>query len=296
MTDASVDFGYGDVFDAVADAVKPGDPAIYCDDETLTWGDVTKKSNALARSLIGAGLKPDAKVAQYMRNSPEYALVFIAALKARMAPVNVNYRYGPEELFYLFDNSDAEAVFFDAAFAENVRQLRSRLPKVRIWASVGERVDGFEFFDDLAAGDGSKLDIKRSPDDMFLLYTGGTTGLPKGVMWPGATWWDVLAAGRAVQLGLDPPATLEALQAQIRTGEGRSPVYIAPPMMHGTGMFTAFGAMSKGAPIVLTRSVHFEPAAVSGGNDALAMRRADDRWRCVRETHARCVASKPQAL
>ncbi len=132
---------------------------------------------------------------------------------------------------------------------------------MKIWISVGGHVEGCAGFDDLTRGDGSRLRIQRSPDDMFLLYTGGTTGLPKGVMWPGAVWWDVLAPGRAVQLGLEPPATLEALQAQIRTGEGRAPVYVAPPLMHGTGMFTAFGALSKGAPIVLTRSQHFDPPA-----------------------------------
>ncbi len=193
-----------------------------------------------------------------MRNSPEYAIAFVAALKARLAPVNINYRYGPDELLYLIDNSDSEAVFFDAAFAENVRAIRSRLPRVKVWASVGGRVDGFEFFDDLARGDGGRIDIARSPEDMFLLYTGGTTGMPKGVMWPSNTWWDVLAPGRAAELGGVPPATLDELKAQIRSGAGRAPVYVAPPMMHGTGMFTAFSALTKGAPIVVTRSPHFD--------------------------------------
>lgn len=254
-------FSYGDVFDAVAEAVKPADPAIHCDGDTIMWGEFSSRSNALARALIAAGLEPGAKVGQYMRNSPEYAIVFVAAFKARLAPVNVNYRYGPDELFYLFDNSDSEAIFFDAAFADNIRQLLPRLPRVKLWASVGGRVEGFACIDDLVRGDGSKLDIARSPDDMFLLYTGGTTGLPKGVMWPSSTWWDVLAAGRAPQLGLEPPATLAALQAQVRSGEGRAPVYVAPPLMHGTGMFTAFGAMSKGAPLAVTRSIHFDAAA-----------------------------------
>lgn len=254
-------FGYGDVFDAVAEAASADDPAIYCDDEIVTWGTFTSQSNALARALAAAGLGVGAKVAQYMRNSPEYATVFVAALKARMAPVNVNYRYGPDELAYLLDNSDAEAVFFDAAFADNARALQSRATRVKLWASVGSRVEGFSFIGDLIEGDGSKLQISRSPDDMFLLYTGGTTGLPKGVMWPSNTWWDVLALGRAPQLGMEPPQTLDALKAQVRSGAGRAPVYVSPPLMHGTGMFTAFGAMSKGAPLVVTRSAQFDPAA-----------------------------------
>lgn len=252
-------FGYGDVFDAVAEAVHPDDPAIFCDGDTISWAQFAATSNALARAFQAAGLAPNAKVAQYMRNSPSYPLVFVAALKARLAPVNVNYRYGPDELAYLIDNSDAEIVVFDADYAENARALKPRMPCVKLWISANARVDGFAFLDDLTQGDRSKLAIKRSPDDMFLLYTGGTTGMPKGVMWPSNTWWDVLAAGRAPVLGMEPPQTLEALKAQIRTGEGRAPVYIAPPLMHGTGMFTGFGALSKGAPIVLTRSAGFHP-------------------------------------
>ena len=254
-------FGYGDVFDAVDEAVQETDPAIYCDGDVMRWGEFSAASNALARALAAAGLEPGAKVAQYQRNSPEYAIAFVAAFKARLAPVNVNYRYGPDELTYLFDNSDSEAVVFDAAFVDNIRAVRDRLGRVKLWISTGQRIEGFTFFDDLTAGDGRPLGIKRSPDDMFLLYTGGTTGMPKGVMWPSSTWWEVLAAGRAAELGGPPPQDLPQLQAQIRSGAGRNPVYVAPPLMHGTGMFTAFGALSKGAPIVLTRNPHFDPAA-----------------------------------
>jgi fatty-acyl-CoA synthase len=252
---------YGDVFDAVARAVDPADPAVYCDDQVVSWGEFDRASNAVARALIAAGLKPGAKVAQYMRNSPEYLIGFAAAFKARLAPVNVNYRYGPDELTYLFDNSDAEAVLFDIDFAEIVKGLTDRLPQVKIWASVGGAVDGFPTFEALSQGDGSPLAIARSPDDMFLLYTGGTTGLPKGVMWPGGTWWKVLAAGRAPLLGQEPPQTIDALQAQIRAGVGREPVYVATPLMHGTGLFTSVGAMTKAAPVVLTRKPSFDPKA-----------------------------------
>ncbi|HEX5008683.1 MAG TPA: AMP-binding protein [Hyphomonadaceae bacterium] len=252
---------YADVFDAVAEAARPQDAAVICDGVTLTWGEFAARTNAFARSLIALGLKPGAKVAQYMRNGPGYPIAFVGAFKARMAPVNVNYRYGPDELHYLFDNSDAEVVVFDAEFADVARVLKPRLPRVVAWIAAGRAVDGFETLDSFTSGDGSPLNIERSPDDMFLLYTGGTTGLPKGVMWPGGVWWDVLAPGRAPQLGQEPPATLEALKEQIRAGLGRDPVYVAPPLMHGTGMFTAFGALSKGAPLVLSRSVHFDPAA-----------------------------------
>ena len=252
---------YADVFDAVAESVRPQDAAVVCDGVTIAWREFATRSNAFARALIARGLPPGAKVAQYMRNSADYAIAFVGAFKARMAPVNVNYRYGPEELEYLFDNSDSEVVVFDAEFADAVRVLKPRLPRIVAWVAAGGTVEGFETLEAFTSGDGSKLEIERSPDDMFLLYTGGTTGLPKGVMWPGGVWWDVLAPGRAPQLGLEPPATLEALKAQIRAGLGRDPVYVAPPLMHGTGMFTAFGALSKGAPLILSSARNFDPVA-----------------------------------
>jgi 3-oxocholest-4-en-26-oate---CoA ligase len=261
---------YADAFDAVAEAVQPDDPAVLTDSEVLSWRDFAARSNSLARALHAHGLLPGDKLAQYQRNSPEYLLGFVGAMKARIAPVNVNYRYGPDELAYLIDNSESAAVLFDAGFADHVRAIRDRLPNVKLWISVGGRVDACALIDDLIGGDGAPLAIQRSPDDMFLLYTGGTTGLPKGVMWPGGVWWDTLAAGRAPVLGMDPPMTLDALKAQIRTREGRLPAYVAPPLMHGTGLFTAIGALTKGAPVVLTRSANFDPATAL---DAMTLHR-----------------------
>ncbi|HLI65367.1 MAG TPA: AMP-binding protein [Caulobacteraceae bacterium] len=252
---------YGDVFDAAAEAAKPDDVAIYCDERTVLWGEFDRTSNALARNLLAAGLPTGAKVAQYMRNSPEYLEAFAAAFKARLAPVNVNFRYGPDEVEYLIDNSDAEAVFFDAEFIDVVRAVRPKLPRVKLWCIVHGEAEGFTPFADLAEGDGAPLGIERSPDDMFLMYTGGTTGMPKGVMWPSGTWWPVLAGFRSPSFGAEAPTTLEALKAQIRSGVGREPVYVAVPLMHGTGLFTAVSILTKAAPVVITQKASFDPKA-----------------------------------
>jgi fatty-acyl-CoA synthase len=249
----------GDVLDMVAGAVAPGDPAIICDGAVTSWADFDRRANAVARALRAAGLKPDAKVALYMRNCPEYVEALAATFKARLAHANVNYRYGVDELLYIIENSDAECVIFGAEFEAQAAALMPRARGVKVWVEVGGGpIAGARAFDELAAGDCAPLGIERSPDDMFLLYTGGTTGLPKGVMWPASAFWNANAPGRAPVFGAEPPATLDALMDQIRRGEARWPVYVAPPLMHGTGLFSAINALTKGATVVVTRNPHFD--------------------------------------
>jgi 3-oxocholest-4-en-26-oate---CoA ligase len=250
----------GDVLDMVAGAVSPGDPAIFCDGEVTSWGEFDRRSNALARGLIAAGLKPGAKVALYMRNCPEYVEAIAATFKARLPHANVNYRYGGDELLYIIENSDAEGVIFGAEFADMAAQLMPRAKNVRAWVQVGGApIAGATAYDALMAHDGAKLDIERSGDDIFLLYTGGTTGLPKGVMWPCDTYWNANLPARAPVYGAEPPTTFEALAAQIRGGEGRYPVYVAPPLMHGTGLFSGINALTRGGSVAVTRNPHFDP-------------------------------------
>ncbi len=262
----------GDVLDRVAATVAPDDPAVICDGEVTTWAALDARANALARALIAAGLQPDAKVALYMRNCPEYVQALVATFKGRLAHVNVNYRYGVDELLYILENADAEAVIFGAEFKTQAAALMPRAPRVRAWVEVSATpIGGARSFEALCAGDGATLDIARSPDDMFLLYTGGTTGMPKGVMWPAGAFWNANAPGRAPVFGAETPATLDGLMTQIRSGEGRWPVYVAPPLMHGTGLFSAINALSRGGAVVVTRNASFNP------EEAIA---AIDRYRC----------------
>lgn len=250
----------GDVLERVAQAVGPDDPAIICDGAVTTWSTFDRRSNAVARALIAEGLQPNSKVALYMRNGPAYVESLAATFKGRLAHVNVNYRYGGEELLYIFDNSDAEAVIFGAEFAEQAAALMPRASNVKVWVQVGgATIAGAQDFAELAEGDGSPLGLERSPDDIFLLYTGGTTGLPKGVMWPASAFWAANTAARAPVVGSDPPATVDALMDQIKSGLGRMPVYVAPPLMHGTGLFSAINALTKGGAVAVTHNPHFDP-------------------------------------
>ncbi len=252
---------FGDVFDSVARAIEDGAPAVICDGEVTTWGDFDHRSNALARHLIGLGLEPGAKVSLYMRNGPDYMVAFAAALKARLAPVNINYRYGADEVAYLLDNSDSEILIFDVEFADLIDELRGRCD-LKDWISARGHQPGASALSDIyAEHDGSTLDLPRSPDDLFLLYTGGTTGMPKGVMWPSSALWGTLSASRAARPEDPPPMTLPDLETQIRSGEGRVRYHIAPPLMHGTGLFAALSVMSRGGSIVCSARPSFDPEA-----------------------------------
>lgn len=251
---------YGDVFDAVAAAVPADAPAVICDGVTTPWSAFDKRSNALARVLIAEGLTPGSKVSLLMRNGPDYMIAFVACLKARLAPVNVNYRYGVSEIAYLLENSDSEALIFDAEFSPLMQALRNET-SLKLWISARARSDNALFLDDIYTGDGARLTLSRAPDDLFLLYTGGTTGLPKGVMWPASALWGVLAASRALDATTPPPMTIDALAAQIAETRDLICYHIAPPLMHGTGLFAAVSVMSRGGAIVCSGRASFDPQA-----------------------------------
>ena len=177
----------GDVLDEVGRIIDPARPALIHGERVIAWGALTARSNRLARAFLGAGAGAGDKVAFYMRNGTAYSEAFAACLKARLAHVNVNYRYTREELYYIFDDSDARILVYDSEFRDQVAALADRLAKVRLFVEVTSEGPAAEFaisFEILAeTGDDTSLDIARSPADEMLIYTGGTTGMPKGVVW-----------------------------------------------------------------------------------------------------------------
>ena len=128
----ATEWNFADVYEAVAAAV-PDRPCQIQGDRVITWGEFDRRASSLAGDLVDAGLGHQAKVAAYLYNGVEYLETVVAAFKAGMAPVNTNYRYGPQEITYLFDNADAEAVVFDTAFNDLVDGIRGDLPNVRRW-------------------------------------------------------------------------------------------------------------------------------------------------------------------
>lgn len=251
-------------WESVADR-RPDTTALVHGDRRTTWAAFDDRSARLAAAFSALGLEPGAKVASYLYNSPEYMEGVYAAFKARAVPVNVNYRYLADELAYLLDNSDAEVLLFHGALAEHVAAVRDRLPRLRAVVQVddgGPHLDGALPYEDLLASHDRAARIGRSPDDLYILYTGGTTGMPKGVMWrqgdlAGATLPAAyLLSGAAMPD--DPSGAGDAAGAV--DAAGLTPVHVpASPLMHGTGFFTTLQALALGGTIVTLEGRHFDP-------------------------------------
>jgi 3-oxocholest-4-en-26-oate---CoA ligase len=268
MTDTP-EWNIADVFEAIA-AHVPDHPCQIQGDRVVTWGEFDRRADAVAADLVAAGLGHQAKVACYLHNGPEYLEVMVAAFKAALVPVNTNYRYGADEIAYLFDNADAAAVVFHAAFTDLLAGIRERLTKVVRWYVVADHTgDGPDWavpYESVAtSGDTLEPGSRgRSGDDLLLLYTGGTTGMPKGVMWRQDDLFNVLGASGNAVAGIPPATSLDEVLARIDTtitdqGGTTTPVMVvACPLMHGTGQFSALIAMTSGGAVVSLPSRHFD--------------------------------------
>ncbi len=269
-----VSWNYADVWESVARAV-PYRAAQVHGQRLIDWASFDARADGLARHLLDAGLGAQAKVAAYLYNAPEYLETYFAAFKAGLAPVNTNYRYVADELIYLFDNADAEAVVFHASFAATVEQIRHRLPKVRTWIAVqepGHPVPSFAAdYESLAARDVGRTLAPwgRSGDDLLILYTGGTTGMPKGVMWRQDDLFLVLGAGGNALQG--PPPLTSPEEAGLRAVAMDPGVMIAAaPLMHGTSQFTALMTLTTGGTVACLPGTKFD--AVEFWNEAARLK------------------------
>jgi len=257
-------WNFADVYEAIATRV-PDHPCQIQGDRVITWAEFDARTNALAHDFIAAGLGRQSKVAAYLYNGPEYLETYIAAFKGAFAPVNTNYRYGPEEVAYLFDNADAEAVVFHASFSSLIDGIRGRLGKVKRWYAVaepGHPVPSWAVDYDAVVGRVGAGPVRtawgRSPDDLLLLYTGGTTGMPKGVMWRQDDLFNVLGSGGNAVLGIPPVASIDELVARLDPATPGLVLLSACPLMHGTGQFSSLLAMNVGGSVVTLPSRSFD--------------------------------------
>lgn len=246
-----------DLLGVVAEEVGDA-PAVVQGDRRLSWREFDARTEALATQLIAAGLRRQDKVVQYLRNCPEYVESFAAALKASLVPVNTNYRYGPDELTYLWQNADAAAVVFAGSFGPTIERMRGAVPSVRLWLWVDDGSDecprwAMPYEAAMSAPAMAQRSVKRDGDDLVLLYTGGTTGLPKGVMWRQDDL--VVLLGNAANARYpDRPDLAFARERVAAAGRRHLP---AAPLMHGAGVLTCLPVMMRGGTVVLLEGASF---------------------------------------
>jgi acyl-CoA synthetase (AMP-forming)/AMP-acid ligase II len=255
------DWNFADLWENAADAFPDADCLVPAGGRRLTWAEVDRRADGVAQHLLDAGLERQQAVAQYLYNCPEYMESTFAAFKAALVPVNTNYRYTAGELTYLWDNADAGAVVFHGCFTPTIEAIRDRLPKIRAWLWVDDASGGCPEwatpYETVAAAAVGRTypEWGRSGDDLDLLYTGGTTGMPKGVMWRQDDLAVLLSATLTTPLGDE--ADLAAHRASL-TEPGRR-FLPACPQMHGTGNFPGLATMATGGCIVTLAGRHFDP-------------------------------------
>ena len=231
------------VWEMVTETV-PDSLAVMCEGKRLTWREYEEQSAKLAQVFVDSDLKPGAKVAIYAYNSIEYLVAQFAAFKARLCPININYRYLETELAHVINNSDSEAIIFQAEFAPRLKAIREQLGDVKLFLEIGdgnqESLAGAKSYEDELRKTAPMPIIERSGKDIYMLYTGGTTGLPKGVMYDHHTFSKILMSKAMNLRGLPLPETPADLVPVIKSlaSQGASPRCIpACPLMHGTGMW-----------------------------------------------------------
>jgi len=243
-----------DLFEAIADAV-PDNVAIVCGDQRISYRELDHRATRLAHFLRDRGLRRGDHVGTYLYNGIEYVTAMIAAFKISAVPININYRYVEEELVYLFRNADLKGLVHHREFADRIAKVKDRCPLLRLLVSVedgsGADASGLgsvDFEAAVAAGSPERDFSGRSNEDLFIIYTGGTTGMPKGVMWPHeAAYFACFGGGNPVGDDIDD---LDALVAKAQQSGSALAMMIAAPLIHGAAQLATFIALLAGNRLV----------------------------------------------
>jgi len=252
------EFTVGQVHEAIANS-RLDEECLVFHKRRLTWGQVTARTRRLANYLNDNGfgcsteradLAPQESgqdhLAIYLHNGNEYLECMLGSFKARVAPLNINYRYVAEELQYVFTDSAASVIVFHSTFAPLLASVLPQLPKVRLLLQVNDDSDqpllpGAVWYEDALSASHEAAPAPAEPDDLYILYTGGTTGMPKGVMWrQGDALTECFGASREATTIADLLAATPGRRA-----------LIAPPFMHGAGHWVAFGTWNAGGTVFI---------------------------------------------
>ncbi|MET9290115.1 acyl-CoA synthetase [Nocardia beijingensis] len=237
--------------------LMPDRVALADDGREVTYAQLEERANKLAHYLQEQGVQPSDKVGIYSRNTIEAVEAMVAVFKARAVMINVNFRYVENELQYIFDNSDMVALIHERRYSDRVAAVRPKTPLLRTVIVVDDdttgtiptAADSVEYEAVIAQSSGERDFGERSPDDLYMVYTGGTTGMPKGVMWRQEDVWRVLGAGINFITG-------EYVQDEwelAKVGAGSPPMvrFPIPPMIHGGAQWATFHSLFGGGKAVM---------------------------------------------
>ncbi|MFJ8716531.1 acyl-CoA synthetase [Streptomyces violaceus] len=258
-----MEYNLADLFESVVDVVPGREALVYADhpgtgaERRLTYAELDAAANRVGHHLLDSGIRPGEHLGLHLYNGVEYLQTVLGCLKARIVPVNVNYRYVEEELVYLYRDADLVALVFDAEFTDRVAAARPRAEKLRHLVRVGApapeaaEMPCTEFADAEAAGTSARGFPARSADDQFIIYTGGTTGMPKGVMWRQEDLF-FAGLGGGAPTG-EPVKKPEELAERVAAGGAGITFFPTAPLMHGTSTLTAFIGFNFGQRVVIHR-------------------------------------------
>jgi len=255
-----------DLFEMVADKV-PGRSALVCGDQRATFSELEQRANKLAHYLASRGVGPGDHVGLYLYNCNEYLEGMMACFKIRAVPINVNYRYVQEELLYIFDNADMVACIHHEEFSPHIAEVKGSAPDLKTLIYVSDEsgedpstIDSIEYEASMSDQSDARDFEERADDDLFLLYTGGTTGMPKGVMWPHKNLF-YAALGGGGWFHPDGPIT-EPEQIAGRIGDFAIVGMALAPLMHGACWWYAIIQMLGGNCVVLNPQRSLDGAEV----------------------------------
>jgi fatty-acyl-CoA synthase len=255
---------FASVWEMISDIIPEND-ALISGDEVISWQDYDLRSSKIATALTNAGLSANSKAGLYLNNSNEYLIGQNAIFKIGGVPINVNYRYVAEELIYLLDNSDSEAVFYHACYSSRIKEIAESLPNIKAWIEVNDGTEShFENaikYEDLLDTCEPMERIYRDPNTIYMLYTGGTTGMPKGVMYKQGEFL-VFLFRTLKAMGYDVPEDINNLEEQINNFKKDNTFIkslVGCPLMHGTGMWLgAFLPLLLGGTAITSKNLGFD--------------------------------------
>lgn len=257
---------FATIWEAIADEI-PHQTAVVFGDRRLSWAGYERRSAQLANALSSRGIGPESKVGLFLYNCPEFMEAQFASFKLRAVPINVNYRYLDQELLYVLDNSDSEAVVYHATLGDRIARVREHLPKVKLWIEVddggpqlddgGPQLEGSFSYETLLSAFNPMPAIARSDADIYMLYTGGTTGRPKGVIYQQGSFIAQYLRQMPVLMGRSPCQSGEeavALARQLAEEQSQPSSMPVCPLMHGSGQWVGVFAthLFGGRTVLLT--------------------------------------------